>query len=214
MHMLPSGRNPWLTMWTAPRETLREILEAYPEQRVLLLAILAGIAWAFHAAVAQHIGRWNNLWVILLFCVIGGAVLGGVIGIYVGSYLLWRSGRWLGGLASLQQIRIAMVWAFVPLIWSAILYLPLLVLEGKELFVRGALPTTANPLLIFALLTLSFVQWTAYVWHKVVIVLCLAEVQKFSIWKAVANVLLGWAIVGVPIIILIVVAIVLPNLLK
>ncbi|MFL5801617.1 MAG: hypothetical protein ACJ8CR_07720 [Roseiflexaceae bacterium] len=51
-HSLQPTLNPWFSIWTRPRATLRQLLDSNADlsQQVLLLAALNGIIESFHRA--------------------------------------------------------------------------------------------------------------------------------------------------------------------
>ena len=208
---LPSGRNPWLSIWTSPRATVREILDTDPAYMVLPLTALAGFFESLGRASWKNLGDHVSLPLILLFCAIGGP-LGGLLGLYVGSAVLSWTGSWIDGLASPRQIRAAMAWSSVPFICAGILYLPQLVLVGKGLFISQR-PAIEVGSIKFAILGLSILQMIAGIWSFVVFWICLGETQRFSTWKALVNVLLIIVLAIVFILILGMVAAVLGSIL-
>ena len=54
----PDTLNPWFTIWTRPRATMRSILDTDPKHMVMVLAMLAGFAQALDKASLRHVGDW------------------------------------------------------------------------------------------------------------------------------------------------------------
>ncbi len=194
--------NPWFSMWTQPRATMQQIIDNNPQRLVLLLAAVSGFAEALNRASMKNLGdklEWP-------YIVIAAAVLGpiaGIIGLYLGGALIRWVGSWLGGEASAQQIRAAIAWASVLTIWGLLLWLPELVLFGQDLFTTATPRIDANPLLVVALLGFSVVEIILGVWALVVFLKCLGQVQGFSAWKALGNLVLAFLVIMVPIMLLV-----------
>ena len=87
---------PYLTIWTKPRSTIRQILDFNPEKHVLLLAMLSGIYRFIDRASGQSLGDNMSLTSLLLLCVIGGGIVG-IISLYIGGEFFRWVGSWLGG---------------------------------------------------------------------------------------------------------------------
>jgi len=194
--------NPWFSMWTKPRATIQQIIDSNPQHLVLLLAAVSGFAELLNQASVKSLGdrlEWP-------YIVIAAAVLGpitGIISLYLGGALLRWVGSWLGGEASAQQIRAAIAWASVLTIWSLLLWLPELALFGQDLFTTATPRIDANPLLAVALLGFSVVEIILGVWALVVLLKCLGQVQGFSAWKALGNLILSALVIVVPIMLLV-----------
>jgi len=194
--------NPWFSMWTKPRATIQQIIDSNPQHLVLLLAAVSGFAELLNQASVKSLGdrlEWP-------YIVIAAAVLGpitGIISLYLGGALLRWVGSWLGGEASAQQIRAAIAWASVLTIWSLLLWLPELALFGQDLFTTATPRIDANPLLAVALLGFSVVEIILGVWALVVLLKCLGQVQGFSAWKALGNLVLAFLVIMVPIVLVI-----------
>ncbi len=199
---LPSGRNPWLTIWTSPRATMREILDTDPKRMVPPLALVGGFISALDRAAFKNLGDHLSLPAIFLTCAIGGS-LGGILGLYVGGALLRWTGRWIGGQGTSEQVRSAMAWSTVPVLWTAILFIPELALLGKELFTTATPRMNSNRSLAFTMMGFGAVEIVLGIWALVIFLKCLGEAQGFSAWKAAVNSALAGLVVLVPLLILV-----------
>ncbi len=184
-------RNPWLSMWVRPRGTLRRILDADPHRRVLLLAVLAGISEALSRAEGRSLGDALSLSALLPLAALAGAI-GGVVGIFFWGWLIGLTGRWIGGQARAFQLRCAVAWGAVPLVWGLLLYAIELPLFGHEMFEGDMVRIESDPGLLLSYLGIKIVQVVIGVWSAVLIVRGVAEAQGFrSSWKGLGNVLLA-----------------------
>ena len=182
--------NPLLTIWTRPRATIQQIIDTEPERHVPALAALIGIAQALDNAGQRSTGDHLGLGTILAITLIAGPLLG-VIGLYVwGAAVRW-SGRWLGGRAAARDIRAASVWAGVPSLAGALLWIPLVILLGREAFTSSSPSLERDPALALIATSLHLLKLGAAVWTAVVFCKCLGQVQGFSAWRALGNALLA-----------------------
>lgn len=186
--------NPWITMWLKPRQTIRYLRETNPTRNVLLLAALGGIANSLGHAIDENIGAGLSLLVILPVVIVLGAI-GGIISLYVGSWLLRWTGRWIGGRASTASIRTASAWSQVPLVWMLLGYIPLIALTGTDVF-SNEMPVISESVFLSRFVVLfGIVSIITAVWSIVLAVISLSEVQRFSAWKAIGNMLLSGLVV-------------------
>jgi hypothetical protein len=167
---LPPDSNPWLTIWTQPRRTIRGIVDSDPRRGVLLLALLGGIATA---AVG-----WSSPNPVPLAVALGAGAILGVPTLYlIGALVRW-TGRWLGGEASQVEVRAAMAWSRVPLILAlpAAVSLDILILQG-----------VSSPLVVL----LARLRPSIQMWEFAVFLKCLGEVHNFSDRRALGAALLA-----------------------
>ena len=183
--------NPWLSLWTRPRATMRQILDTHPRRLVHLLAILGGIA----EMIGSHIPDSPPFpqlepAAMLTFKIVGGA-LGGLIGLYLASFLGWMTGRWIGGQGTFVEVRAASAWPNVLSLWGALLWLPLIAYLGMEAvnFNPESMLEDGTGLLLFA--PILFIGFVIVVWRIVAYIKCLAEAHRFSAWHALGAILIS-----------------------
>ena len=80
-----------------------------------------------------------------------------------------------------------------------LLWIPELLLFGEELFTEATPRLDAAPELQGLLLVFVAVELTAALWAFVAFLKCLGEVQGFSAWRALLNLLLPGVLVGIAI---------------
>lgn len=195
--MVEAPMNPWLSVWTRPRETIRRIIETDPTRSWLLVAALAGVANALDRASGRNAGDKLPLPTIIAGAVGLGAVWG-VVSVYLGAFLLALTGRWIGGRGSRAELRAAVAWAQVPVALSLLLWVPELALVGREMFTAETPELDDNPAAAIGLFLFGLAELTLGVWSLVLLLKCVGEVQGFSAWKALGNLLLAGLILFVP----------------
>ncbi len=196
--------NPWLSMWTKPRATIQQIVDTDPERLVLVLAAIAGFSQTLDQNARMSGGDALGWPIIFLILAIAGPI-SGLIGLYIGSVLIRWTGNWMSGNASSQNIRAAMAWSSVPIIWALILWIPGLVLFGQELFTTETPIIDATPSLTFIFVGFGVIELTVGIWVFVVFLKCLGQVQGFSAWKALGNVFLAGLVIIIPIVLVVLV---------
>lgn len=144
----------------------------------LIFAICSGILGAFtmlQITGVSYPGKtpFTNIWAIVL-AVIGGTI-SGIISLYVSSWLYKVTGRWLKGKGDGKTVRTAVGWSYYPSVVSGILYL-LGIIVSKSLILK------------FVFVFLSLVVG---VWGFIIFLHLLSEAHEFSVWKALATILLA-----------------------
>jgi len=193
--------NPWFSMWTQPRATIQQIVDTDPERLVLILSAVAGFSETLDRAVMKSLGDRLDWPVIIAIAAVAGPI-GGIIGLYLGGALIRWTGTWLNGQAPSKNIRAAMAWSSVPLIWALLLWPPELALFGQELFTTETPLMDASPGLLYAYLAFALVETTIGIWVCVAFLKCLGQVQGFSAWKALGNVLLASLVIAIPLLVI------------
>lgn len=180
--------NPWIDIWFSPRQTIRRIVDTNPTRSVILITLLAAIGETLDNARNRSMGDRMPLWIILGIALILGP-LGGLLGLYIGGAWLRWTGSWFGGQATSEQVRAAIAWSNVPDLVNLAIWIPLLLLTGGDIFGTSSLLGT-NQTLACLILPLILVKLGIALWGLVIQVQTLAEVHRFSAWRAVGAIFL------------------------
>lgn len=184
-------QNSFKTIWLQPRQTLRRILQVDPDYMTLPLVMLAGISNAVEKAAWKNTGDVVGLVWILLACVLVGP-MAGVIGWFLNSWLLRWTGKLLDGKATLSHLRAALAWASVPNAIFLLVSVVLIAVTGESYFKKA--PEQPDLPLFLLMIVDGLVGVVLGIWGTVIAVQCIAEVQQFSVWRSVANLLLVGAV--------------------
>lgn len=191
---------PFWTIWTRPRQTVRQIITVDPELHVLLLVCLAGIGEALDRASMRNVGDVLPVAAIIaIACVFGP--LGGLLSLWIGSHLIRLSGTWIGGLAPREHIKTAIAWASVPSVFALLLWIPLILLFGSDMFTEETPRLNSQPALLIPFLGIVLAELVLAVWGFVLLCNTIAEVQGFrSAWRGLGNIMLAGAVVVIPLV--------------
>ncbi len=194
--MAPLGMNPWLKMWTKPRETIRSIVKSDSNRHLWWLAGIYGFPMLLHFSQSLSLAMKVSPYLIVIGSAVFAALIG-MIGFQVTSGLVHWTGKWLGGVGHFLQIRAAVAWSNVTNIGTGFLWLLLIAFFGSDVFMRtfAETPFVGSAM---ALVTMIFLLQTVLsIWSFVLLVCSLAEVQQFSVWRAIVNIILPFIIVTV-----------------
>jgi len=174
--------NPWATIWTRPRATIRRIVETDVHYQVMFLAILSGaIVWLER--------RWSQpattgaYPLIVVAAVIVGAIAG-IVELYFNGMLLKWSGSVLGGIGNYAEVRAAIAWSRVPIIVAMAIGIASILLsdEGPPSALGDEIPGSGAAVVIL--------QGLFAIWGFIVMLKCLGEVHRFSAWRALGSMML------------------------
>jgi len=184
--------NPWLSIWTEPRKTIRSIVSADPKFRFLLLSAIYGLPLAFNLVQSFALTNVIPLWAILIGSLVVCTFLG-VVGISLSAWLLQFTGRWIGGKANYQTVRAAVAWSNVPNVVTILMWAVLLVVFGEQVFNSNFSQGQFIGYQAGILFLVMLVETIISVWSFIILLNALAEVQGFSVWRAILNVVIPFA---------------------
>jgi hypothetical protein len=186
--------NPWLKIWTEPRKTIKAIVNFNPKYRFAFLSGVYGLPMLLDAAQNSSLGQSLPLAAIVVISLVLSVFIG-MLAFTVMSGLLFWTGRWLGGNAPYLHIRAALSWANVPNVIRIVLWAVLIGVFGNRVFSNTFVET---PLLGYELAVRGFIFLALMVlaiWSFIILLNTLAQVQGFSAWRALLNVIIPFVIV-------------------
>lgn len=180
-----AGLNPWITMWSQPRSTIRAIAFNRPNYGVYYLAIMYVLQGFFFYANWWSLGVRAHYPLYLAIGILASPVIG-VLWLYLMGGFFYFSGRLFGGRATQKQLRAAVGWSAIPFSIALMMWVLLLFWSPEHAFIQDSGPHSS----IFV----NFITLIAKTWSFVLLVQSLREIQHFSLWKSLINVLLIWLV--------------------
>ena len=175
----------FFTIWTAPRATIRRIVDSDPTRNVIALAAIGPAISMLVSEWAEALGNNANLsvlWPISVAVYVALSAAFGVISLFIGG-AIWRwSGSLLGGVASQAEVRAAIAWSSVPGIAAEIVLL-IAVLLGVPVPHQRHVPLSQIDPAFYKVLV---VEGVLGFWGFIISLKCLGEVHRFSAWRALA----------------------------
>jgi hypothetical protein len=193
--------NPWLTIWRHPRATIARIVAENPNRSLWLLAGIYGFCALMNLFQSMALGSALSTLGILILAIIL-APFYGYISFSIWSWFVTWVGKWFKGHGSFTTIRSAYAWSCVPIVLNIPLWVLMVIIFGHQLFLNfpdAHLLPSSQVLLLFIILIAKVVL---AIWSLVIYLNALAEVQKYSVLRAILNVVVAGVILGVIIFIL------------
>ncbi len=186
-------RNPWLDILVKPRDTIRGIVQENPKKGLKFLYFLYGLPFALNMAQSLSLGSHVPVWGIVLGSLVL-AMIFGWFGILLISGLFFVTGKWIRGVATFPQVRAAVAWSGVPNIATILMWTLLLIVFGGKVFYKEFAETSFIGHEAGVIFAVFFVQSIASIWGFVILLQALGEVQGFSAWKALLNVIIPFGL--------------------
>lgn len=181
--------NPWTQMWVRPRETIRAIIQTNPGYMYPLLCFIYGFPMALQLAQNLSLGTRFSTAGIVIGALIVAIILGAVM-INIASALFTWTGKWIGGVGTYQQIRAAVAWSNMPSVVNIGIWMINLAVFGGRIFRGDFIETQFVGSELSIIFLTAVVQLVIAVWAFIITLKALGEVQGFSAWKALLNILI------------------------
>jgi hypothetical protein len=184
------GGNPWISIWTRPKATIRSIVDYDPDYRLFVLSAIYGLVSLISTCQSFALGQTVNLFFLLISCLILAPFWGYFV-FSISAFIIQLTGKWLKGQANYKEIRASIAWSNVPMIGNLILWIFLLIIFKENLLKDFPQSYEISNLERGILFGVLLTQLVLSIWVLVIYINSLAEVQKFSIGKAILNIILS-----------------------
>ncbi len=184
------GFNPWLKIWVKPKITIRKIVDYNPNFRLFVLSAIYGFASLMSSSQGLALGTNLHFFLILFSCIIVSPLWGYIV-FSISSFFIFFTGKWLKGQAKYREIRSAIAWSNAPMIVNVFLWILLLIIFREDIlkdFPTAFFLSKAQRVVLFLIL---LCQLVISIWIIVLYINALSEVQRFSIGKAILNIIIA-----------------------
>jgi hypothetical protein len=193
-----------VTILYRPRQTMRRILDSgrdrWAVQIVLLAFVCASVSDSDVRGLSEflpNIDLLSVIAVVLVALIVGAAMW--VLALFILSWIAAPIGRMLGGTGTVADVRAALAWAMVPMIWSVIYRIPLAVFKSrmplrpdqhvKDIFLNFIEHGGCALITVVLALQIVLTLWSVFVASGT-----LAEAQQFSTEKGFVNFVIAIAL--------------------
>ncbi len=188
--------NPWLSIWTKPRATIAQIVQEKPNRSLWVLAFIYGFCTLFSLFQSVALGNAvHPLGIVVLGLIF--APLYGYVNFSVWSWVVFLTGKWFKGQGTFKTVRASYAWSCVPILFNIPLWLLMVVLFGHQLFMNFPDAAQMSNSQVFLLFVILIAKVTLAIWSLVIFLNALAEVQNYSMVRAIFNVFVAGIILGV-----------------
>jgi len=186
-----------LTILYRPRETMRRILDGGPDRWAVPIVLLAFVCASVSDTdiralrdVLPGIDFLSVIAVVIAALVVGAAMW--VLALFILSWIAAPIGRMLGGTGTVADVRAALAWAMVPMIWSVIYRIPLAMFKSRipvrpDQHVKDILLNFVEHGGCAFIAVLLALQVVFFLWSLFVASSTLGEAQRFSTEKGFVN---------------------------
>lgn len=126
----------------------------------------------------------------LFFTIIVTSIIGAIFYYYVIGGLLYWLGSLLGGTGTYEDVRLSLAYAYIPTIFSLLIWIPSFILFGKDNFTSLTPKLDSSTGLTITYYVFGIIELIIGIWGIVIYLKCLGEAHKFSAWKALLTVIL------------------------
>jgi hypothetical protein len=198
---LKGSLNPWFSIWTKPRATMREIFQFRPGY-VFILFLSGAFFQVLDRATLQHSGDSMSLTQLIVIAVIG-SLIGASIYYYLIPKILSWIGSKVGGIGTTERVRYSVAYSYIPMVYSLIIvWLPSLFLFGIENFTTFTPVVDSSSTLTLLFILFGLIDLVIGIWSTIIFLKCLGEAHQFSAWKALLTTFLSVLIFVGPFIII------------
>jgi hypothetical protein len=190
-------------LWTIlyrPRETIRRILDSGRDRwsiPVVFLAFFCASADDINirgiAQMLPGVKLLPTLDIVMLFLLLSATTW--VIALFLLSWIATPIGRLLGGTGSVSDVRAALAWGIVPLIWSVVYRIPAGIYKNQidvaSVNVRQVLLNMLGHGGCAVVVIVLALQAIFFLWSLVIATFTLAEAQRFSTEKGFVNLVIA-----------------------
>ncbi len=180
---------PWIEMWLHPRKTVQAIVEFSPNYGLKILSFIYGLASLFSLAQTFSLGFFMGFVPLIILMLILAPFWGYLVFTFV-SWVVYQTGRWLQGLATHLQVRSVLAWSHVPITVNLAVWVVFLFIFRETLFQGFPGSYLFKGPMFYLLFFMCLVQLVMSIWALVLYLNGLAQVQGFSMGKAILNLLL------------------------
>ncbi|MBD3383849.1 hypothetical protein GF407_02880 [candidate division KSB1 bacterium] len=194
--------NIWTLMWFKPRQAMRMVLNSPLSYHYHVLIIFGGIGQALSNASAQGMGKLFSTAQIITICLILGP-LSGYLSVLIGGWILKWVGDKLSGHGSLQDLRRAIAWSWVPVVSTLPLWIVKWLLFRDEVFTIETPFIDSQPVLRQLYDFIGFVDLVIGLWVLIILYNTVSEAHGFTLWKGVGTVILSGVLLMIPLLLMI-----------
>jgi hypothetical protein len=184
--------NPWFSIWIKPRDTMKEVFNTNPKN-VFLLILLGSFVHTLNLGVSAF-GSTDRPQILVIPIILFTFFSALIYYFLVPTILRWVGSK-LGGQGTVERIRYAVAYYFVPYVYSIVLvWLPTLFLFGMENFTSETPRIDSSQTLTVLFFSFQILDFIIVYWAIFIFLKCVGEAHQFSVWKSLLTSILSFLI--------------------
>ncbi|KIL53017.1 YIP1 family protein [Jeotgalibacillus campisalis] len=180
--------NPFLSVWTKPKETVRQVSSLKSFWFVLIVTGIAGIGSGLTNLQGKSIVNDLSILMIVLFSICIGLLMG-IARAFVTSLFFTYIGKLFGGKSSVKEMFKGMGAMFIPRMLQSLILLTSVLIAGKQFFTdtNAELESTFYISIVISLFVINAI---ASIFTVVIMSKGIGVLHQFSSWKGLAIVII------------------------
>ncbi len=189
-------QSPWVSIWTKPKETIAWIAEENPNRSLWLFAWIYGFCSLLNLFESMMMGNVMGPIGVFAIAFVVAPIYGWVAFAIWSWFVLW-TGKWFKGEGTFQTVRASFAWSCVPIAINIPLWIILVLLFGHQIFSNFPNAHLITPPKMIALFSILVLRVILAVWSLIIFLNALAQVQNYSVLRAVFNVVVAAILLGI-----------------
>ncbi|MCB0846147.1 MAG: YIP1 family protein [Bacteroidetes bacterium] len=197
-----SGKDIFFNIWTSPRKVFRYIADSEFDNFTVVLSFLMGVLISFKGIRALDPDRTSSLFGLLAPSIILGGLFGWVI-YYIYAALLNWAGKWFYGKGNTNSIYRTIIFANIPTVFILAFFVLKISLFGIEAFKEIPDYSSLGEFGEFFHSASSLTESILNLWSLILLVIGIKEIQRYSYFEAILNLVFPFFVCAIPLFILI-----------
>ncbi|KFF06212.1 YIP1 family protein [Flavobacterium reichenbachii] len=182
-------------IWFSPKQVFTFIETHKYSKYVTLLLILSGISKALDKALSKNMGDYLPFWGVIICVILIGISFGQLFNLLLAAALKW-AGKWMNGQGDTRSILKIIAYAMIPSICSIFLTAIQFPIYGSLIFQSSLSYLLIESPYYQIYYLYVIIDILLVIWSIILLVIGLSVVQKFSIFKAVLNVVIAAVLIA------------------
>lgn len=181
--------NPILSIWTQPKNTLREMIDHKSRSYALLIVLLAAFSSGIITFADSGLFESFSLPIILMIS-IGSLLLLSIPAWYLNALLYTWIGKLLGGTGNWRKMCQVVAAGMIPTIWTMPIGIIAVIIYGKSLFVTPAGDFAVTNMSLGFYMLHTMILFGIGIFSTVIISKGIGLVHNFSAWRGFGTVMI------------------------
>ncbi len=187
MQEIDPNINPWITMWSQPQKTIRAVINIDPNMGFFFLASIWFLQFFFLFESYYSLSLPIHWALTIVVAVIISPFVGALCFYSIGA-LLYIIGKLMKGKATFAHTRCAFAWSRIPVIIDLIMWFTISFFISELIFARVGVD--------MSFIFINLIACITSIWSFVLLVGVVKEIQKFSLFKALLNVIIVYLLLS------------------